>query len=513
MRYYKSFILIFFILATFVLKSMAQDIEQTSPAQINQHLYNYLDYSELVELSKSEKPNDQLKAKVDFLLNNPIVDNSIYSGPNIKLQNDPKIGEYIRVANWNINRGMKTEEIKKIFTNPDSTISEFKTRRPKKIAKIKKQMELLKHSDIIILNEVDSGMPRTGYKKVIEELGKTLGYNYAYGVEFLEIDPVHLGLENYKWSEERELLNEGILKTTEINPLEYKGLHGNAILSRFPLENVRILRLPEVYDWYNSEKEKPTKMEALRRHMAKTFLNTTVKREIRVGGRLALIANVSVPTLDTPVTVISTHLENRAVAKDRTKQMKFLLEDIKGLKNPVILAGDFNTGCYNPGPIKSKSLAKNIVTTIKPLGEIVNIFRRYSDPTVKHIPIILPNEERELFDTIQKTKFSDCKSFDFRGEKELSSNKKRGALCNSNERCFKGFTPTFIFPRSLGLAKYKLDWIFVKSYLDNPIDPKGTYKLAPIYGRTLYELNYSRKKLISDHAPITLDIPLKDIKK
>ena len=65
--------------------------------------------------------------------------------------------------------------------------------------------------------------------------------------------------------------------------------------------------------------------------------------------------------------------------------------------------------------------------------------------------------------------------------------------------------------RAMGLGKYKLDWIFVKAYLNNPTDKKGSYKLAPHFGRTLYELNYDLKEPPSDHTPITVDLPLQDV--
>ncbi len=40
-------------------------------------------------------------------------------------------------------------------------------------------------------------MPRTGYKNVAEELARSIGFNYAYGVEFVEVDPSHLGLVSH----------------------------------------------------------------------------------------------------------------------------------------------------------------------------------------------------------------------------------------------------------------------------------------------------------------------------
>lgn len=501
MAYFKNFILVLFILSVFWLKTPAQNTGYEDYNKLNQDLFNCLNYSELVDLSKSIN-NECLKGKINIVLNNSIVDNSIQPEINVKLQNNPGIGKYIRVASWNINRSFRTDSIKSIFLNPCLYLSELKTKNPKIIKKVREQIKILQHSDIIILNEVDAGMPRSGYKIVVEELAKALGYNYAYGVEFLEVDPAQLGLESYRWSEKRELATEGVTINSKVDKCKYKGLHGNAILSRFPLKNVKIVRLPQSYDWYNSEKLQLTRLEKVRRYIAEKIFKQSISREIRIGGRIALIADFTVPELNIPITVVATHLEDRASPKYRNEQVKCILKSIKNIRNPVILAGDFNTSSYSDRPLKPKSFLSAMILVFKPMYEIPNILRRYSNPTVKNIPVILPNKERAVFDTIEEAKF------DFRGKKEFSSNSKGGLLSDSNERGLRGFKPTFIFGRSFGFAKYKLDWIFVKSCSNNQPDKKKPCKLTPFYGRTLYELNYSQKIWPSDHAPITLDIPL-----
>jgi hypothetical protein len=44
--------------------------------------------------------------------------------------------------------------------------------------------------------------------------------------------------------------------------------------------------------------------------------------------------------------------------------------------------------------------------------------------------------------------------------------------------------------------------------LDKPKDKSGTDVFAPHYGRTLKALNHSIPQRISDHNPITVDLPL-----
>jgi hypothetical protein len=58
------------------------------------------------------------------------------------------------------------------------------------------------------------------------------------------------------------------------------------------------------------------------------------------------------------------------------------------------------------------------------------------------------------------------------------------------------------------VGQYKLDWFFVKGYATDSEKSGGSYKFAPHFGRTLQELNEAPDEPLSDHSPITVDIPL-----
>ena len=60
------------------------------------------------------------------------------------------------------------------------------------------------------------------------------------------------------------------------------------------------------------------------------------------------------------------------------------------------------------------------------------------------------------------------------------------------------------------MGQYKLDWFFVKGYATDSEKSGGSYKFAPHFAQTLQELNEARDKRLSDHSPITVDIPLAD---
>lgn len=486
-------------------------------------IWTDLSFEELIDLSMNPHPEGNLSFKLQKILTTPIVNNSYNPTPSKEEKFDADLGNYIRVASWNIARGMNLDNLKLVFSNPDELLKKVNTKADKKA--VIKEINKLKNADIIVLNEVDNGMPRTKYKNVAKELAENLHYNYAFGTEFVEVDPAHLGKESYEWSEERFLFPD---KKYEVDKSLYKGIHGNAILSKYPLENVRILRLPNAYDWYEGERNKVTELEAFKRNTAAKIFKEEMLREIRQGSRMALIADIVVPRTNQKITIVAAHIENRAMPDRRVVQLKTILDNIKSIDNPVIFAGDFNT-TINDGTPTSVSreivkrikdpdfLARQALLSIVPLSFAANLStwtgnfaRKYKDPTVKNIPILAPNKERVFFDTLKNFKFSDDKQFDFRGLKHKTRNGNDGLMAQSNERDIKGFIPTYLFERPILIGRYKLDWIFVKSFSANSVDNKQSFKLAPHFGSTLRALDYSFSPILSDHVPVTVDLPLEE---
>ena len=211
------------------------------------------------------------------------------------------------------------------------------------------------------------------------------------------------------------------------------------ILSRYPISNAGIIRLPLSYDWFSKENTRISELETLKRTTAELIFREDMIREIRHGSRIALVADITVPGLDTPITVVAVHLENRAIPKERREQIKYLLSKIYDIKNPVVIAGDFNTMCADGTPTSIKRelskklkdpefIAKNLILYSMPysiaLNSIVsatNFARRYTDPTVANIPIVAPNPERGLFSEIKNADFADHHTFDFRGTRGNSA--------------------------------------------------------------------------------------------
>ena len=144
---------------------------------------------------------------------------------------------------------------------------------------------------------------------------------------------------------------------------------------------------------------------------------------------------------------------------------------------------------------------------------VTNFTKNTQDPTAADIPLIMPNKQKGMFESIENYHFDDGKTFDFRGDKNRSMNEKDGTLANSNERDAWGFRMTFTVERTIFhiAGKYRLDWIFVKPWdLRDSKDEEGSYRFAPHFGATLEEMNYHLKQDISDHAPSIVDLPLEE---
>lgn len=167
-----------------------------------------------------------------------------------------KLGRFLRVVEWNIERGLEYEAIKNAFTDAQRFAklmdsSEY-PRGAAKRKRVLQQVALMKQADVIVLNEVDWGLKRTDYRNVAADLAVALGMNYGYGVEFVEVDPIALGLE--KFEELPAEAGDKLTREIRVDQTKYKGLHGTAIISRFTLENVRLEPFEhQPHDWYEAE--------------------------------------------------------------------------------------------------------------------------------------------------------------------------------------------------------------------------------------------------------------------
>lgn len=240
-----------------------------------------LSYNDLVALSQAAAPDGKLATRYQALLNTPFVHEEPALQPHKPTV--PGLGPVVRVGLWNIEHGLNFDWIESALSRP----AQFEPRTSTAAATDKKRKELtevqlkkLQDIDVLILNEADWGMKRTGYRDVTRELAAALHMSYAYAVEFLEVDPIfELG------SEEVHLPDAGqeqrLQKDLHVDREKYHGLHGTAILSRYPLRSVRIFRLPVCYDWYGEEYAAISSLEQGKRWSAQTLFKERIERELR----------------------------------------------------------------------------------------------------------------------------------------------------------------------------------------------------------------------------------------
>ncbi len=196
----------------------------------------------------------------------------------------------------------------------------------------------------------------------------------------------------------------------------------------------------------------------------------------------------------------------------------------------MIIAGDMNTSGGNSEPTSLKRELKRRFgdpaywantgikygTGVGLLYDLarggINFWKNNQDPTAQNVPILAPNPEEQFFEAIENFRFDDGTVFDFRGDDERTATGHSGSLGNSNERDGKGFVVTFEVDRTFGpIGKAKLDWIFVKPYIEDPRRTEGPYVFAPHFGRTLAEVNKAFEHPLSDHRAISVDLPFKEV--
>ena len=113
----------------------------------------------------------------------------------------------LRIASYNIERGLRLDAIIRHW-----------------------EKDRASRNDIILISEADKGMVRSGNRHIAQEFAAALGYSWAYAVEFLE-------------------LTKGNRLERRVPGSNLESYIGNAILSRYPLENLEVIRLPCFFDY------------------------------------------------------------------------------------------------------------------------------------------------------------------------------------------------------------------------------------------------------------------------
>eukprot|EP00979_Chaetoceros_neogracilis_P007546 scaffold1595_cov276-Chaetoceros_neogracile.AAC.3 len=230
-------------------------------------------------LNAANRSAKALNREVLPILNRALISN-LFLNSSLKQRgaHPPKLR--LRICEWNAERGVDWDVLTSFYSNPD----------------------------IIILNEMDWGMARSGNIDTTKQMSQHLKMNYAYGVEFLELTN----------GNEREI-NATFGKHNHI------GYHGNAVLSKWPILESKIVRLHSLFDLLYEEKT-----------------SGQAKGERRLGGRMALFT--SIETFVGKILIISMHTHSGSSRNLLRGDAALVCDEIQrwNITN-VIIGGDIAT--------------------------------------------------------------------------------------------------------------------------------------------------------------------------
>lgn len=486
----------------------------------------FLSFEELKGLAVNPKPGGAVEQKLARFFSRPIISNEAwYGGKRPTRAQNATMGEFVRVATWNIEKSIHAHEAARALKSAAAfeALIDPRVAPPgsKRRAELLRERERLVTADVILLQEMDIGIGRSGYRDAAREIAQALGMNYVYAPQQLEIDPVLLGLESIPDG-------RGGKVSHQPDPRRYKGVFGIAVLSRYPVRSAKCFQLKaQPYDWYEGEKSDTGLIEDSRRFAAEVLFENKIVREMKVGGRIFFRVDLAVPGLPgSTLTVIHNHLEIKARPRDREAQLLEILSHIQDIPHTVVMAGDHNTSKADISPTSARrvlartstssqtwlSVGMNVLMAVPVVANtgrlLINNVKNLHNPLALDIPILLPNKSRRLFNRIEDFRFADGGQFDFRGDRDRSINRSSAKLANSNEKAFFGRTPTFSVKRPIGRGR--LDWIFVKAPPSALPDGRKSYRLSPHFGEALSTFGQALHPALSDHIPCVVDIPLQE---
>jgi endonuclease/exonuclease/phosphatase family metal-dependent hydrolase len=255
----------------------------------NKHRPADPDFQQIVENLKPFPDFKQMRGSDEYRKHQPAL-NALFHQPRIYLSSEaePRLQSFLRIVVWNIERGTQLEGIIEALNHHT----------------------ILRYADLLLLNELDDGMLRSGNRNVPEALSQALAAHAIYGVEYLEF-------------------TKGTGAELQLPGNNTTALHGNAIFTRHPFANPRMLRLPRCENNFESP-------------------------ERRIGGRLGIFVDLEIG--DASLLATTAHLDVVNTPACRARQLRAALEAIEGrrqsaTRSPVkiILGGDFNTHTFARG--------------------------------------------------------------------------------------------------------------------------------------------------------------------
>jgi len=341
----------------------------------------------------------------------------------------PRLRSFLRVVEWNIERGSRLEGIIEVLNNHP----------------------VLRFADLLLLNELDEGMLRSGNRSVAVELGRALSAHTVFGVEYLE-------------------LTKGIGDELTLIGENAAALHGNAILTRHTFSNPQVIRLPRCENNFES-------------------------KERRIGGRIGIMMDLEIAEMRFGVG--NTHLDVINTPHCRARQMRAMLQAMEDRLDETrdraaLVGGDLNSHTFaRAGRLHA---IRNTVTILN--GNRDRLRRRLSHPEGREPAV--GAFARFGYETIE---FNDRSATSRTIVSNLDDSK-------GLPRLMKWWVNRRIGPEGL-LLEFRLDWLAgrgLRALSAGEVVDEQT-GVTSVGAQTFQDLKFNGSPL-SDHDPIVVDLAL-----
>jgi len=329
---------------------------------------------------------------------------------------------HYRFVAWNVERGAQFDgQVEALGTHPS-----------------------LREADVLLLTETDAGMVRSGNRNVARDMARALGMHYAFV-------PCYLNLTKGSGIEQ------------DLPGANDLGLHGNALLSRYPMSNVRPIFLENGVDIMAS-------------------------REKRIGRQTAVAADIAFP--NGAVTAVSVHLDAQSTQRHRYLQLRGILDKLPSHdlsshdRKGVVIGGDWNTSTYN----SSRALHAILGFWLRVLMGVDNVIRNHYLHPYRHF-------ERDLFRLLEERGF-DYRECNRLGEHTVAYDVEDLRATKALRDWVPGWCFHFIrwaLRNHDGRCPVKLDWFATRGVsCRNPV--------------VVHDVREGRAVPLSDHDAIVVDV-------
>jgi endonuclease/exonuclease/phosphatase family metal-dependent hydrolase len=329
------------------------------------------------------------------------------------------VKDYYRAVLWNLDHGIHFKGILESIRN----------------------RAMVSDADIYFFPQSDIGMERSHNQNVVRNLALELGYNYFFATSYLNIP-----------GSQKQAAYQNTL-----------GIEGNAIMTKLPLSNLRIIPIRNQFD----PLEGPDK---------------------KLGCQKVLLADVLVGL--EKLTLVCINLPKFSSQRQRADQLKTIFKRIKEQERdlPILMAGDFESHTYN-----CRSQAKFNLSILN------KMFRGYDYIAEEHHAFPEKHFDRKLFDLLSKNGFS-YEDLNEMGKATYHTDLKDLFVSERRNGRFENLMQNLINKNSKS-ASLKTEWFSANKYVKPSLSHQSERPKVIVH-------LYHQGKVVSHHDPVLLDFEL-----